>query len=186
MKILRFMLVLLIICSLCVVACGGNKKKPSTPAGPAQVWQPTWYNTQSSSEYVYSYGMSTNQSERGAVSSATAQARAEAGFYIETNVQAMVKDYFQEAGFGENAEITALVENVSKSTAKTSISGGLVTNQYVTQQNDGSYKVWIQYGFPRDQVNRSMLDAIKQETGAYNRLKASKSFAELEREMDKL
>ena len=184
MKIIRVILVLIVISSLFLMACGGGKK-PKGPSAPKPVWQPDWYRTQGSSEYVYSYGMATNQSERGSISSATTQARADAALFLEVEVQAMMKDYFQEAGYGENAEITQLTEAVSKNVAKTTISGGLVTQSFTTAEGTG-YKTWIQYGFPRDQVNRSLLDAAKKEEGAYNRLRASKSFAELEREMDKL
>jgi hypothetical protein len=177
MKITRILLVLLVICSLFVVACGGKKKGSDEPK---KVWEPSWYGEQNSSEYVFTYGNAIKQAQRTAEESARAQAMAEAAAFVEQQVQSMTKDFISEAGVGANTEVVALTEQVTKMVANTKFAGVMPGKREVRQEN-GMYKCWIQLQIPKADINRSLQNAIQREESLYNQFRASQSFQELER-----
>jgi hypothetical protein len=183
MKTLRIMIVLVIICSLCLVACGGKKKK-SGPTAPDKPWEPAWWGLQDSSEFVYTYGFAEKSSERTAYASAEAMARAEAAVYVENHVQTMTKDFISEVGT-LNPELTQLVEVVTRFTANATFSGAMITERDCRPWPGMGYKAWVRVSIPKDTINREFMNRVRNEEALYNRFRASQAFEELDRAVNR-
>ena len=183
MKAYKVMLILLIVLAMSLVACGGGGGKKA-PAGPNAVWQPVWYGQLGNAEYIYAYGNAERTQQRAAESSAQASALAEAANAVQVHVQTMTKDFISEAGIN-NPEVLALVETVTKTVASERFSGSQITNRQTIVLDNGSYKAFIQYAIPKDQVNRDFMNRVTNEEALYNRFRASQAFDELERSIGK-
>ena len=177
MKTLKIMLILVVLASLMMVACGG---KPKAPTGPREVYRPAWYDQQGNAEYVFTYGQADGATQRTAEASATAAAAAEAAYYVEIYVQAMTKDFIGEAGV-DNPEVVRLTDQVTKTVANTKFSGMHITNRQVVTLDNGRFQAFIQYAVPKEQINRDLMNRVRNEEALYNRFRASQAFDDLER-----
>jgi hypothetical protein len=180
MKTLKIMIVLVIICSLFLVACGKKKKSKST--GPERPYVPTWWNVQDSGEFVYTYGFAEKTSQRAADASADAMARAAAAVYVENHVQTMTKDFLSEVGSGHIAQLT---EQVTKFTANATFSGTMRSKEETITLPNGEYKVWVRLQIPKDTINRDFLNRVREQEELYNRFRADQAFQELERSLNR-
>ena len=177
MKVSKIMLILLIVSALCLVACGGGKKKPS---GPAKAWEPDWYNAQGDATYVFAYGNATFQSRAAAETSARNQALAEAAMSVEVHVQTMTKDFISEAGIN-NPEVLSMVESVTKTVANQTFAGAFRSRHEIAVLPDGRHHAFVQWAIPKEQINRDFVDRVAREQALYTRFRASQAFEELEK-----
>lgn len=175
MKIFRILIILVAISSLFLIACGG-----SAPKGPRKVYQPNWYGSASNPEYVFVYGNSEKVSQQASETGAYSSALAEAANYVEIHVQTMTKNFISEAGI-DNPEVLSLTEQVTKTVANQKFSGTQITNRETVILDNGRYKTFVQVAVPKAEINRDLMNRIKNEEALYNRFKASQAFDELER-----
>jgi hypothetical protein len=96
MKAFKTITLLLVLFSILLIACGGGGA--TTTAAPQELWRPDWWMDQDSTEFVFSYGEATGGTSRTARASAFANAQAQAAFYVEARVQAMIRDFISETG----------------------------------------------------------------------------------------
>ncbi len=184
MKRLIFAL-LAISLALAIFGCGSNKEAVA-PEGEL-VYRPAWWSSQDDPEFVYTYGQGTNLAENSSMNSARANALQEAAQYVETVVQGMIKDYEEEAGI-KDPQVLSLTSSVIRAVANAKFSGvvtGKVETRKVNDHGGSRFKTWMQLKIPRDQINRNMIDTIRNEEALYNQFKASQAFKELDAQVEK-
>ncbi|MDD4310401.1 MAG: hypothetical protein PHO32_08480 [Candidatus Cloacimonetes bacterium] len=166
-------------------ACGNNKKMPK-PGGEV-VYRPVWWSTQPETEFVCTYGQGTQASETASMNTAKANALLEAAQYVEVEIQGMIKSYEEEAGVVD-PQILALSQRVVKAISSARFSGtipGAIETQKVNEQHGIRYKTWIQVKIPKSEINKNLVNNIRNEEALYNQFKASQAFKELDAEIEK-
>jgi hypothetical protein len=185
-KMKRVLFALMIVSlALLIFGCGSNKEKVE-PDGDL-VYRPSWWGAQSDDGFVCTYGQGTNLSENSSMNSARANALQDAAQYVETVVQGMIKDYEEEAGVND-PQVLSLTSSVVRAVANAKFSGviaGKVETRKVNEHGGPRFKTWMQLKIPRDEVNKNLMNTIRNEEALYNQFKASQSFKELDEQIEK-
>jgi hypothetical protein len=177
---MKKIITMLVIALFVIAACGKN----GGSSGPKKVYYPDWWQQQDSAEYVQTYGMATKVNQNSAYDAAYANAMLSAAQYVETYVKGMVKNYEEEAGV-ENPQVLALTSKVVKAVADAKFSNVMVTKQETIVTDDNRYQTFVRVSVPKEAVNKNLMNQIKNEEALYNQFKASQSFQELDKEVEK-
>jgi hypothetical protein len=187
MKLRKLSLILLVLTiALFLAACGSNKAKTPKPEGD-MVYRPVWWASQPDPAYVCTYGQGTKASETSSMNTAKANALLEAAQYVEIHVNGMIKVYEEEAGVND-PQLLALTESVVQAIASARFSGtipGTIETRIVQEKGGTRYKTWTQVKIPKEQINKTLVNNIRNEEALYNRFKASQAFKELEAAVEK-
>ncbi|HHV36470.1 MAG TPA: hypothetical protein GXX77_01355 [Candidatus Cloacimonetes bacterium] len=185
MKHTRWM-ILVVLLLFVLAGCGSNKKaQVQAPAG-TKVYFPSWWNTQSESEYVCSYGTSTKASLNMSIESAKAHALQESSRYVEAKVREMTEEYQAESGV-HDPQLLANIETAIRVSSNTTFRGLLTGKTETVQENTPNgvrYTSYVQMKVPVDQVNKSLNESIRNEEALYNQFKASQAFQKLDNMFD--
>ena len=166
---------LVLVAVLSLVACGGKK-----PSGPQRAFEPDWYMSQDSTEFIFVYGNAQRANRQAAETSAYSNAMADAARTVEAQVQSMMRDFMSESGV-DNPQILSLTEQVVRVTSNQRFSGTQRLRSEVYGPEDGTFNAFVQVGIPRAEVNRDMMNRIRNEEAMYNEFKASQAFSEMDR-----
>ncbi len=183
MKLRPIILALLVLSLLLIAACGKNKAT-GKPDGEV-VYRPAWWATQTDANYVCSYGQGLNVTETSSLNTAKANAMLEAAQYVEVEINGMLKSYEEEAGVYD-PQLLALSQKVVKAISSARFSGaitGMTETRQVKEQNGTRFKTWIQVKIPKTEINRNLVNNIRNEEALYNQFKASQAFKELDEEI---
>ncbi|MBM4404048.1 MAG: hypothetical protein FJ042_06680 [Candidatus Cloacimonetes bacterium] len=186
MKVVRVITVVLLVAILFTALGCSGKKGGIKPDGDL-VYRPPWWDSQNDPAYICTYGQATRASEAASLTGADANAKSQAAQYVEVYVKSMMKNFEQEAGV-VNPQVLAMTENVVKVVASAKFSGILVgkTETRTVMEPEGRrYKTWIQLKIPRNEVNKNLKFQIDNEEALYNQFKASQSYQELDREIER-
>lgn len=164
---------------LVLAACSSNM------TGEQEVSYPQWWNTQDDANYICSYGISTDRaSQTSSMDAAKANALAESARFVETEVKAMLKNFEEESGV-KDPQVLKLTENVVKVTSSATFSGvlpGSVMTRKTVTKGETRYTTYAQMKVPKVEVNRNLIENVRNEEALYNQFKASQAFQELEGE----
>jgi len=180
MKVLKCVVLgLLLMSVLSVLGCGpaaANVKETTVE----KVYRPVWWDNQDpASPYLNVYGMGTATYEESSIDIAKSNAWSEASQYVQVYVDGMIKRYLRESGV-DNPQILQSSEKATQVVTSSEFSG-VMTVKSETIKEDGKYRTFIALAIPKDDVNKKILDAIKNEEALYTEFKASQAFQELER-----
>jgi len=167
---------MLVVSSMFLVACGGSGRVRA----PREVFQPRWYGAESNDEFIFTYGQAERVSQQAAEASAYSMAMVEAANTIEVQVTAMIKNFISEAGY-ETPEVLQLTEVVSRTVANQRFSGTHISERQTFVLDNGRYQHFVRISVPRSEINRDMMNRIRNEEALYNRFRASQAFEELDR-----
>lgn len=176
---------MLVSLALMIFGCGSKKNKVK-PDGDL-VYRPAWWSEQKEADYVCTYGQSVNMNENASLTAAQSIAMSSAAQYVQTNVESMMKFYLEEAGVVD-PQLLSLTSNVVRTSAKAEFSGVVIGKNETRRVDEGNgprFKSWIQMKVPKDQINKTVWQNIRNEEALYNQFKASQSFQELEEQMKK-
>ena len=186
MKLSQLIIALVVVTMIFSLSACGSNKKVGKPDGGV-VYRPEWWSGQAEKDYVCTYGQGTQASETASMNTAKANAYLEAAQYVETEVQGMIKYYEEEAGVVD-PQMLALSERVVKAISSARFSGTIVGNtetRKVTEQGGTRYKTWMQVKIPKTEINKNLVNNIRNEEALYNQFKASQAFKELDSEIEK-
>jgi len=158
----------------------------STPEPKVEaLYYPEWYGKQpETGDYVYAYGEATKMDNLMAFESARAMAYNEAAQYVENYVQAMTKDFLQEAG-SNNPQVLQLTERTIKMISNAKFAGATVTERETVRDRD-RYRAFVRLSIPGSEIKNLLYQNIRNEEALYNEFKATQSFKELEKEIEKM
>ena len=181
-----------------IIACGGStpprapvdmpsQSQAANPQTPMDV--PNWFmmTPEPDDEYaVYATGEATSRKMNIAMQKATQQARANLGQSIKAKVQSLIESMVEEAGMGENVQITEFYSEASKSVSNETLSGAIVIKKYPYQTSSGGYRVYVLMGLKKAPFDNAASQAIvskvkeNQEEAMYATFKKTQAFNRLE------
>lgn len=178
MKALRMLVAGIVVASFLIAGCASSPKVET-------LYYPEWYGKQSEEgDYIYTYGEATKMDNIMAFESAKAMATNEAAQYVENYIQAMTKDFLQEAG-SNNPQVLQLTERTIKMVSNAKFSGVSVTERETVKEKD-RYRSFVRLSIPASEVKNLLYQNIQNEEALYNEFKATQSFKELEKEIEKM
>ena len=182
-----------------IIGCGGSTPPPRTPMDmPTQTQAanpqtpmdvPNWFmmTPEPDDEYaVYATGEASSRKMNIAMQKSTQVARANLGQSINAKVQSLVESMVEEAGMGDNTQITEFFSEASKSVSNETLSGAIVIKKYPYQTSSGGYRVYVLMGLKREPFDNSVGKAIvskvkeNQEEAMYATFKKTQAFNRLE------
>ena len=184
------------------IACGGStpprapvdmpsQPQAANPQTPMDV--PNWFmmTPEPDDEYaVYATGEATSRRMNIAMQKATQQARANLGQSINAKVQSLIESMVEEAGMGENVQITEFYSETSKSVSNETLSGAIVVKKYPYQMSSGGYRVYVLMGLKKAPFDNAASQAIvskvkeNQEEAMYATFKKTQAFGRLDDALD--
>jgi len=194
---MRNYIVLLLIVAF-VQSCGSPPPPPkpvdmpsqaqaSNPQTPMDV--PSWFMMTPEPDDVYAVyatGEATSRKMNIAMQKASQQARMNLGQSISAKVQSLIESMVEEAGMGENVQITEFYSETSKSVSDQTLSGATVVKKYPYQMNTGGYRVYVLMGLKKAPFDNAASKAIvskvqeNQEEAMYANFKKTQAFNRLE------
>jgi len=186
-----------------IIGCGGStpprapvdmpsQARGAAPQTPMDV--PSWFmmTPEPDDEYaVYATGEATSRKMNIAMQKSTQQARANLGQSIKAKVQSLIESMVEEAGMGENVQITEFYSEASKSVSNETLSGATVVKKYPYQTSSGGYRVYVLMGLKKAPFDNAASQAIvskvkeNQEEAMYATFKKTQAFNRLNEELDK-
>ena len=169
--------ILLTICALFLIAGCASNRSGSTEATKSNVpdW---WFNPATSATHFYAFAQAKKQNPSLAQKTATERARADISSQVKAEVQSELRDWMQESGAGENAQALEFTESTIISASENALQGA--SPDKYEQARDGT--VYIRVSFPKDAVERELVNAAKREEALYNEFKASQAFDRMEKQ----
>ena len=171
----------IVLISLTVFNCGGQKELSQADAGDF----PEWYlNTPTDPNYIFVPRSATSRDMQLSIDKAVTDARAEVGRIVETKVEALQKSFSEEVGVGDNSTLLQQFTSASKTVVSTSLSGSQVKKQEVLKDGE----VWRSYvlvEYPIGEANVAFMQQMKKQEELYTRYRSSETFKELEEEVKK-
>ena len=181
-----------------VIGCGSPPPPPkpvdmpsqaqaSNPQTPMDV--PSWFMMTPEPDDVYAVyatGEATSRKMNIAMQKASQQARMNLGQSISAKVQSLIESMVEEAGMGENVQITEFYSETSKSVSDQTLSGATVVKKYPYQMNTGGYRVYVLMGLKKEPFDNAASQAIvskvkeNQEEAMYANFKKTQAFNRLE------
>lgn len=188
--------------SIFMTACGSPPPAPTpvdmppqsraaNPQTPMDV--PNWFmmTPEPDDEYaVYATGEATSRKMNIAMQKSTQQARANLGQSINAKVQSLIESMVEEAGMGENVQITEFYSEASKSVSNETLSGATVVKKYPYQTSSGGYRVYVLMGLRKAPFDNAASQAIvskvkeNQEEAMYATFKKTQAFGRLDDALD--
>lgn len=121
--------------------------------GPKLVPAPDWYyNPPESSEYLYAPATDVSKDRQLAVNKAATEARAALGREIESHLQGLYKNFAEEVGLGEDAELLKLYSEATKIIVDKTLIGSDFEEKIVIQEGE-IYRAWVLMKLPLNPVH---------------------------------
>ena len=175
---LTICLALFMMISLWGCSSGGGQRSGSTEQTTST--EPDWwFNPPTSDDSFYGFGQAKKQNPSLAQKVATQRAKQEISEQVKSTIQNEIRDYMQESGLGETAQALEFSENTTVAISNNVLQGA-VSDKY-SKGKDGT--VYIRVSYPKDGVDKALLNAAKREEALYNEFKASQAFDRLEQKV---
>ena len=168
----------LTVALLTLWGCAAGPKSGSTEETTSDTpeW---WFNPGVSETHFYAFGQAKKQNPSLAQKVAQQRARDDISNQVKSSVQNEIRDYMQESGLGETAQALEFSENTTVAISDNVLQGA-VSDKYF-KGKDGT--VYIRVSYPKDGVDKALLNAAKKEEALYNEFKATQAFGRLEQKV---
>jgi hypothetical protein len=157
-----------------MMGCASNRSgstESTTSADPD--W---WFNPATSETHYYGFAQAKKQNPSLAQKVATARARDEISNQVKAFTRSELRDWTQEAGLGENAVAMAFTDNTMQTTSNNALEGA-TPDKYI-KSKDGT--VFVRVSYPKNKVDKSLVEAAKRDEALFNEFKASQSFKRMD------
>mgnify|MGYP001579020877 CR=1 FL=1 len=180
--------IVVLICMVGLLGCGGGKK-PVEPALPEESTNlpgiPAWWSSVADDpNYLLANTTSSSKDLQMAINKAAQEGRVQIAQQVQTKVSGLMKQFMEDTGVGEDSEILAQSENVSKSIVSESLSGSKINKQEIKEEGT-LYRAYIQMNMPIGEANLALRNNIKKNQLLYQRFRASQAYQNLDGEIEK-
>ena len=178
---------------LALTACGSIKYNTGVEIeGPGkrllsnEVNYPGWYTEAQDNKDKSIYAVATEESRsfQFAVDHAMLSAKRELAANFSSHISAMMKDYASQTG-----NTSSMMPDIDRTTkmvvARVNLIGVQRDKLQVVHEKNG-YRAFVRLKYNVDESNRLLMQEINRTAGLNNALRASKSFRELENEVNKI
>ncbi|HID09921.1 MAG TPA: hypothetical protein EYP17_01285 [Candidatus Latescibacteria bacterium] len=163
-----------------LASCAGGPPK-ETGESPCPEW---FSNPPRDPDFLYATATATSRDVQLAINKAKTEGRAELASQLEVRLQGLRKKFDEEVGLGEDAELLSMYSQVTKEVLSQVLVGTRVAKQY-TKREGMVWRACVLMELPIGAANKALVDRIKANERMYTRFRASQSFQELEKEVEK-
>ncbi|MDA3809177.1 MAG: hypothetical protein PF518_02490 [Spirochaetaceae bacterium] len=162
---------------------------PPPAAAPAPVAEPTakgsnlpdfFLNPPTYEDQIVGLGMAKMSSDSISRQTAIMRARTDIAFQMNTRVEAMLTDYFQEAGSGDDVQVITFVESISKQIANIELKNAVTKQQ---AENEGTWYAMVVYPV-RELVSEVDNLFKRNENAAFAEFKADEAMRRLDASLE--
>ena len=189
---------LIAIASAVVLAGCASTPKPGTPeAAAAQEKQvtkavqtavsniPSWYLTPPAEDSaIYSAGVATSADMQFALDRAVLSAKAALASQLNNRVSSRIRDFMNEVGIASDSALTAEADRVSQNVVTEVNLAGFRRDKSEVLQEGKDYRVYVLLRYPVGDANKIVRDQVRKSNQLESRLRASKAFQDLEKEIE--
>jgi len=171
-----------------------SRPDPGTPAWAAMQREetakgavddlPSWYLTPPDDKAaIYAAGTATSADLQLAVDKAVLGAKRSLADRVNSKISGKIKEYLAESGAGENTQIQHEFElSISNLITEVNLAGYNITEKKVATTG-AQYRAYVLLRYPIDSANRTLVDEVKKSDVLEGKLRASKAFQELEKDI---
>lgn len=151
-----------------------------------EVNYPSWYTETQDSKDKSIYAVATEESRsfQFAVDHAMLSAKRELAANFSSHISAMMKDYASQSGDARSMQ-PEIDRTTKMVVARVNLIGVQRDKLQVVHERNG-YRAFVRLRYNTDESNRVLMQEINRNASLNNALKASRSFRELEREVNKI
>ncbi len=145
---------------------------------------PSWYTNVPVDQYsIYSPGTSTSADLQFAEDKAILNAKRSLADRINSRISAKMKEFLSESGATENATVMAESERVTSNLiTEVNLSGYNITEKKFVPSGS-QYRVFVLLQYPMGSANRILVDQVNKNNVLEGRLRSSKAFQDLEKDI---
>jgi LPP20 lipoprotein len=167
------------------VGCHSHKQKASTKPQPVpKIDAPGWYkDPPRDNDRLLGVATATSQDLQTAIDKAKQDARVEIARQLDLRVKGLSKRFVEETGLNEDAELLGMFSQVSKTVVSDSLNGTRMAKQELDHQKT-SYQAYVMMEMPIGEANSRFLEKIRSHERLHTRVRATKAFEELDREVE--
>lgn len=185
--------------TITLAACASPQ--PGTPAGTAQQAQqkqearvdavkasvsdlPSWFTSPPTDEFsIYAPGTAASADLQFAEDKAVLGAKRALADRINSKLSSKMKEFLSESGAGEDTQVQAESERVTSNLiTEVNLSGYNITEKKFVPAGT-QYRAYVLLQYPLGQANRILVDQIHKDNILQGKLRASKAFQELEKDI---
>ena len=169
---------------LLMIGCRGSEVEVQPQEGVIDL--PDWFvNPPKDPGYLFAAANATSPNLRVAISSAEQRGRADIARQFEQRVDTLTKDFIEQAGVGEDADVVGQFSEVSKSIASQMMS--LLSRRKLEPRQKGTlFEAFVLMQLPIGDEKVALLQNIEKNRHLYDRFRANQAFQELEEDVEKL
>jgi len=186
--------------TLALAAC--TSPEPASPAWTAQQAQkkeevrvaavkdsvaeiPSWYGNPPGDEHsVYAPGTATSTDLQFAIDKAVLAAKRSLADRLNSRLSSKMKEFVSESGASENAQMVTESERVTSNLiSEVNLTGYAVTERRLIPSGN-QYRAYVLLQYPLGSANRLLVEQVKKNDALEGKLRASKAFQELERDIE--
>jgi hypothetical protein len=134
-------------------------------------------------DYIYGTGIGKSRDLGTAVDDAMQMARNDMASQLEAKVSALFKHFREEVGVGEDSELLAMASVISKDVVSQALKGAEEAGQAIKKEDD-SHHFYLVMKLHIKAMNVAVVDRVKNEKDLYAQYRSSRTFRELEREVE--
>lgn len=147
--------------------------------------QPSWYvNVPTDTNNLYAAATETSRDLQMALDKAKLRARTELATQVEAKIESRQKLFGQETGADTASELMRQFDDAQKVIVSQVINGTRVAQQ-VTVPEGEVFRSYVLMQMPVGPANVALMSRIRQNALMYTRLRATKAFAELEKDVER-
>lgn len=190
-----------LVAALSLVGCASAPKPGSPEAAAAQQQKqeqqatkavqtavaniPEWYlNPPVAENAIYSAGVATSGDMQFAMDRAVLSAKTALASQLNNRVSSRIRDFMNEVGIGSDAALSAEAERVSQNVVTEVNLAGFRRDKSQVFQEGRTYRAYALLYYPIGDANKLVRDQVRKSNQLEARLRASKAFQELEKEIE--
>lgn len=168
-----------------VIGCGGPKTTNLTQAANQKTIEsiPDWFlNKPQDPSYLFATATMTSRDLQMAIQKAKVEAQRDIGEQLGTQLGALTKQFREEIGSQGDSELIESSTQVVKLVTKQTLVGARIDKKEIQNEN-GIYRAYVLMSLPMGAANQALMDQIKANERLYTEFRASKTFQELDEEL---
>lgn len=171
---------------LSLAACGSFKTKtemavktPELPSFSDEVKYPSWYTEKSEGDVLNAVASEYSTDMQFAVDKAMLSAKRELAANFSSHIDSMMKNYAMEIGDLDTSVVREINQTSKLVVARVNLIGVQRTKLQINREGQG-YRAFVKVKYSVDDSNKFLLSEVKKNRTLDAKMKASKSFQELE------
>lgn len=172
-----------LILAIAILVLTGCSRNRLTSQANRQDYQPEWWKTQSSYLHINSYGIGESVTIIASRDAAKADAMLKMSAYVQQYITELMDKFEKEAGIVDT-QLLAQTGQVAFNTAGSRFSNLTVSNveSIIVKTPEGEkYRTYLQLMIPKFEINRSLLEQVRNDIALYQLLTDSGSFSKWEK-----